>query len=104
ISDTVDEKETPTMRPANYDLMRKTLINLLTDLSILSGDESTDTGRSGASHKDIIGTAKTNAAVLAAQLEAAYIGLCEPCLVFPSPADCLAVATDPEARSALPVS
>lgn len=74
------------VRTARYEIMKRALAGLLADMAILGGDV---VGPSDASMRDVIGTAKTNARVLAAQLEAAYQGDQESFLVFPSPSEAL---------------
>ena len=73
--------------------MERTLRNLLFALDILAGNRLP---AQGESMRDVIGTAKTNAAVLAAQLEEAYAGQTEPFMVYPDPAECLETALENE--------
>lgn len=71
-------------RRAQFKVMEQALEALLHDLSILPGDIM---GPSDATMRDVIGTAKTNARVLADQLDAAYAGNSESFIAFPSPSD-----------------
>lgn len=72
------------MRPYRFSTADSALRNLINDLLILSGDK---VGPSNVAMRDIIGTAMTNAEVLAKQLRAAYDGNVIETLVFPSPND-----------------
>ena len=74
-----------TKRPYNYTVCQNVLRNLLADLEVLSGDKVAE---GGAAMRDVLGTALTNASVLASQLEAAYqSNVSQGPLVFPSPND-----------------
>jgi hypothetical protein len=70
----------PYTRKATYVVMERALKDLLHDMEILAG---IGMPAAGASMRDVIGTAKTNAAVLTSQLEAAYNGHAEAFLSFP---------------------
>lgn len=84
------------MRKANYRTMHQALLGLLGDLEILAG---TVMPAEGVDMRDVIGTAKTNAAVLASQLEQAYNGNTEAFLVFPSPVEVLETLENESADS-----
>lgn len=74
------------MRKTTYGEMEKQLINILNDLSILSGDIL---GPSGVSWQYVAGTTMVNLRVLANQIEQARLGNCESIITFPSPKECV---------------
>ena len=80
-----------TSRRATYAQMKRTLYNLLFDLSVLAGDE---VGATGSTWQEVAAQAAHSADVLSRQLSAASKGNHESFIAFPSHEDAMEYVTE----------